>query len=240
MQQSDVDTLLPVPLYHGTSSLFLDGILKFGLGGRNPIAEWKVLEFARAIFPLVEEHLSHLDDFMARTASFRLMVEQKSAAMNFQHGETYMSPAASTAVRYALNKRCGSELLTYTLDFLDELLRRKVPGVANELYRQYPQVYARLDFSPAPLLIKVEGLRASALRAESGSDPGATVERIIEILRDAPDLADGILQQSNFRLSRPVPAAALKVWLINVTKWDVFLPEYSLHTLSLERESIDA
>ena len=45
--------LIPVPLYHGTATLFLEGILEFGLGGKNPIAELKVLDFARTIAPLV-------------------------------------------------------------------------------------------------------------------------------------------------------------------------------------------
>jgi len=41
-------------LYHGTLSLFLDGIIKNGLGGMNPISEWKNLDLAREIHPMVE------------------------------------------------------------------------------------------------------------------------------------------------------------------------------------------
>ncbi len=55
--------------------------------------------------------------------------------------DTYLSPSSATAVRYAVNKRFGSELLSYTLDFLDELVRRKVPGIVDGLYQRYPHIY---------------------------------------------------------------------------------------------------
>src|SRR5262245_62044800 len=131
---------LQIPLFHGTSTLFLDSIIDSGLGGINPVTEWKILELAKAIYPLVKEHIAHENDWMCKASSFGSMVEQKSAAMNFQHGDTYLTPAFRTAVRYAVDKRFGSELLSYTLDFLDELLRRKIPGVANDLYQQYRQL----------------------------------------------------------------------------------------------------
>jgi hypothetical protein len=149
---------LPIPLYHGTSTLFLRSIIKSGLGGADPIADWSVLEFARLIYPLVEQHLSAQADFMLKVQSFKFMVEQKSAGMNFQHGETYLSPSLSTAVRYAANKRLGSEFLTYTLDFLTELIRLKVAGVTDRLHQAYPQIFEKLDISPAPLLVQAENL----------------------------------------------------------------------------------
>jgi len=67
--QPSADDELPIPLYHGTSSLFLESIISLGLGGCNPIAEWKVLEFAQVIYPLVEEHLAQLNEFMVKAGS---------------------------------------------------------------------------------------------------------------------------------------------------------------------------
>lgn len=74
------------------------------------------------------------------------MVEQRSAAMNFQHGETYLSPSRLTAIRYAANKRYGSELLSYTLYFLNELIRLEVDGVQDKLYRAYPHIFEKPIF----------------------------------------------------------------------------------------------
>ena len=232
---------LPIPLYHGTSTIFLDGILDSGLGGRNPISEWKILEFASVIYPLVKEHFSNEPSWKVKAQSFGFMVEQKSAAMNFQHGHTYLSPSSATAVWYSVNTRYSSELLSYTLDFLDELLRRKVLGVANDLYQKYAQIYGLLDISCAPLLIRVDGVPIADLSAEDGGDAAETVAHILATLRNNnKEDAEPLLQQSNFRLREPIPASKLKIWLINVTRWNPGFPEYSSYKLSVRGERHDA
>jgi hypothetical protein len=119
----------------------LDGIINSGLGGRDQLAEWKLFEFVKVLYPLVLEHLSTESDWMVKVQSFGFMVEQRTGAMNFQHGDAYLSPSALTAVRYAANQRYGSELLSYALDFLQELYRRRVPGVADELYSEYRDLF---------------------------------------------------------------------------------------------------
>lgn len=87
--------------------------------------------------------------------------------MNFQHGDTYLSPAPITAIRYAADNRYGSELLTYTLDLLNELVHLKIAGVCDKLYRAYPHIFEKLDVSPAPLLIRVDDISPTALVAET-------------------------------------------------------------------------
>jgi hypothetical protein len=39
IKDSDSPSDFQVPLYHGTSTIFLNGILEHGLGGWNPIQE---------------------------------------------------------------------------------------------------------------------------------------------------------------------------------------------------------
>jgi len=233
-------TRLPVPLYHGTSTLFVDGIINSGLGGCNPLVQWKVLEFAKRIHPLVVQQLSDEDDWMVKVQSFGWMVDQKSAAMNFQHGDTYLSPVRGTAIRYAANKRFGSELLTYTLDFLQELLRRKIPGVADDLYHEYPHIFGLLDISCAPLLVKVDEPSLDELLAENGGDAKPTLDYILATLRENSTSAETQLQQRNFRLRRAIPVARLMFWLVNVTRWNNFVPEYSLHLLHIDGQGNDA
>lgn len=230
---SDPEQHVRFPLYHGTSTLFLGGIAEHGLGGRDPIAEWKVLDCAKAIYPVVELHLAESEDFMARCVSFRLMVDQATGRRNFQHGNAYLSPSASTAIRYAVNTRYGSELLTYTLDFISELLRRKIPGIADDLFRSFPQVFEKLDISAAPVLVAAEDVSTAALLAENGEEAQPTLDFVYQTLKHRAEPRDVLLQQSNFRLIQPVSAKQLKVWLINVTQWDPFTPRYSLHPLAI-------
>jgi hypothetical protein len=75
-----------------------------------------------------------------------------------------------------VDKRYGSELLTYTLDFLAELIRLNVDGVSNKLYRAYPHIFKKLDISAAPLLIQVDNIDSTALAAENGGDAGPVSE----------------------------------------------------------------
>jgi hypothetical protein len=228
--ESGIDSL-PLPLYHGTSTLFLDGITKSGLGGSNPIADWRILDFAKVLQPLVDQHFSRDEGWMVKAQSFGFMVEQKSAHFNFQHGDTYLSPALETAARYAVDKRYGSELLTYSLEFLQELINRKAPGVVDKLYQQYPQIFGFLDISCAPLLVRARRVPIGALMDEHGRDPSHNLQRIKQISDDESRTSEILLQQTNFRLSRSVPVSELTFWLINVKRWHRFQSEYSLHLL---------
>ena len=222
-----------IPLYHGTSTIFVDGIIETGLGGKNQLAEWRAFELAAILHPLVRDILSADPDWMVRAQEFVWMVEQRSGCLNFQHGDTYLSPFSGTAIRYASNKRYGSELLTYILDFLQELLRRKVPGIADDLYRKFPQIFNLLDVSCAPLLVKVEDVTVDELMAESGEDAAQTFDHVLITLCEQPDLAMILLQQSNFRLQKPIPVSRLTISLVNVTEWHPAFPKYSLHMLSI-------
>jgi hypothetical protein len=224
------DMQIPVPLYHGTSTLFLEGILKLGLGGMDAIAEWKVLEFARAIAPLVDEHCAGRDDLALKAYGFGCMIEQLSGASNFQHGHSYLSPALSTAVRYAASNRYGSELLTNTLGFLQELLNLDVPGVRDALYRQFPEMFRMLDVSPAPLLIRIDNVPITAVLNEHGNQPDSNVELIRENAGDTV-LSEALFQQLNFRLM--APQKITEVCLINVTRFDLHSPDYTLYPLHI-------
>ena len=129
------------------------------------------------------------------------MVGQRSGHTNLQHGDTYLSPARSTAIRYAVNKRYGSELLSYTLDFLQELLRRKIPGVADDLFHDYPEMFNLLDVSCAPLLIGVQGAVVDELVAEKGGDAAPVFNHVLATIRENPDRVE-------ISCSRPILGAA--------------------------------
>ena len=224
---------LQIPLFHGTSTIFLDGIIKNQLGGVNPILELDAYNFVKDLWPHVKAHLSDDSNFNARIGSFSRMVRQTTGPMNFQHGDTYLSPARSTAIRYASNKRYGSEILTYALGFLEELVRRDVEGIRNVLYRKYPQVFSLLDISPSPILIEVIDCPLDSLRTEAGVDAEFQISELMELWNEKRDLFEMVGQQKNFRLSRPVPIEKLKFWMLNVLKWDPFFPECQMIRIDL-------
>jgi len=51
--------------YHGTSSIFLDSILKTGLGGINPNLEYKNLELLEYLHIKAEEILANDKDYIS-------------------------------------------------------------------------------------------------------------------------------------------------------------------------------
>lgn len=224
---------LQIPLFHGTSTIFLNGIIKNQLGGVNPILELDAYNFVKDLWPHVEAHLSDDKNFNAKIGSFSRMVRQTSGPMNFQHGDTYLSPARSTAVRYASNKRYGSEILTYALDFLEELVRRDVEGIRNVLYRKYPQIFSLLDVSPSPILIEVVDCPVDCLRTEAGDGADVQITQLMELWDENRNLFELIGGQKNFRLSRPVSLEKLKFWMLNVLKWHPSFPEYQMIRIDL-------
>jgi len=234
MLSSDGGNQIDFPLYHGTSTIFLEDIIKHGLGGLNPIEEWQVLECARDILPLAQKYLSADRNYANKMRSFEMMTRQSQDTFNFQHGDTYLSPAKFTAIRYAINTRYGSELLTYTVHFLDGLVRLGVSGVCDDLYQKYPHVFHKLDISVAPLLIEVEGVKSCDLLSEKGDDPQAQFELILKAKREHPDFSEDLIQQNNFRLKKHVAASKITVWLIIVSKWDIWKPEYTMRRVTLE------
>jgi hypothetical protein len=227
------DACLPIPLYHGTSTFFLEDILRFGLGGKDPLADLKVLELMREIHPLIVAYLPDTDMYRARSGSFERMARQFSGSMNFQHGQTYLSPSRETAVRYAANKRYGSELLTWTLDFLQLLVERDVPRVRTDLHREYRRLFDIMDICPAPLLIRADHVPIKALISEDGGDPSESIGHVLRIAQECPEDIDLLLQQTNFRLVSALPRADLSVWLVSVTRWSAMAPEYVLYELGV-------
>lgn len=48
--------------YHGTSSIYLRSIKKYGLGGINPNIDYKLFELLRFMYELSELHLLDCED----------------------------------------------------------------------------------------------------------------------------------------------------------------------------------
>jgi hypothetical protein len=227
----ETDLHLAFPLYHGTSTLFLDGIVTSGLGRINPIQEHLVLEAAIEVRELAEKNLVDWLPYKNRKGSFSNMTAQKTGRWNWQHGDTYLSPAIDTAVRYAIDKRYGSELLTYTLDFIQELVRREVSEVTSGLYQKYPDLFGWLDTCPSPLLVVARDTPIGSLITEGGGAPITQLNQLEELLFDGAEMFQTLSQQINFRLTTPLPTAQLEFYLINIQEWRPIGSRFNLYRI---------
>jgi len=223
--------ILPFPLYHGTSTVFLEDIKSLGLGAKDPLAEIGIHEFIADLLPVIDANLGGTAIYEARRQSFGMMAEQKRAAMNFQHGQTYLSPCKQTAIRYAVNKHYGSELLSYCMVFLKMLLDREVSGVADVLYQRHPAMFRYVDISASPVLVRADEVPASALRTEHGEDASELVKRLLDLRAKKGESFEKWAQQGNFRLVSPLLPTQSAAWLVNVLEWDSFAPKYKLYEL---------
>lgn len=153
--------------------------------------------------------------------------------MNFQHGDTYLSASKNTAIRYAVNKRFGSELLSYCLDLLQELLNRNNSPIKDVVYPRFPHLFNLLNISYAPIIIAVQNISPNFLTDEHGNDAAKNIARINQALDKDADHAHVLIQQMNFRLKGTVPSENLGIWLVNVQEWNPLLPKYKLYSLIL-------
>jgi hypothetical protein len=159
------------------------------------------------------------------------MCEQRSGTFNFQHGHAYLSPSILTGVRYAVDKRYGSELLSYTLEFLDELVRRKIVDARGELSDQFSQLFLLLRGAFAPLLIEVKDVSTEALLDEHGNPPERALAQMDDFLAQDPESTHIMLQQTNFRFARAAPLSDLTFWLLDLQGGEQFMRGVARHLI---------
>jgi hypothetical protein len=225
---------LNIDMYHGTSTLFLDSIVENGLAGIDPVRNWNLLELSKEVYDLSAENLKGTDFFEIRKYSFQKMVEQSNEGyFNFTHGGTYLSPSSFTAAKYAIDKRYGSELLTYTLELLNELIKLDITYVKQDLFPRFSEIFNFMDLQPSPLLIKVSKPYKSNLLDEKGNEPTKNFNQLSKILDEKPEIFDDLTQQTNFMLTQQVKSENLKFWLINIKEWNQFVPKYNLYSIKV-------
>ncbi|OIV41723.1 hypothetical protein [Flavobacterium johnsoniae] len=212
MEIIDNNGELRINLFHGTSSLFLDSILKYGLAGKDIIQEWRILELAQNVFSLSEKALKDSALFLKSGYSFKKMIEQDNTGLfNFQHGQTYVSPSKGSAINYSLRNTYGSELLSYTITFLRELVKEEIP---NSLLTDFKHINDIMNLTPSPVLIEVSNVHSSSLLSEHGDDPQHNFNNMAGF---PENLFDALTQQINFRLIKATSVENLKFWNISAT-----------------------
>lgn len=234
MTQVTNNDRLIIPLYHGTTTLFLDSIVQHGLGGTNPIENWNVLRLSIETLQLSEVYLDKSARLTPEFESFRRMTKQEPGTFNWQHGDTYVSPCKETAIRYATSARFGSELLSHTLYYLERLSWQDVPEVRENLQERYPEVLNLLNLSSAPILVEVNDIRIAALSGEDGGDALENLERIDEAMQKFPEIYGTLIQQYNFRLRHAISVDSLRVWLISVVDWHSVFPNVTLYEVTAD------
>ena len=152
-----------------------------------------------------------------------------NAGFNFRHGSTYLSPSKTTAVKYALNNRFGSELLSNSILMYEKLKAHDYPK-AQEIISKYPEILKLHRLAHQPILVEASDIPIRNLRSEDGENPAQTLRMMKE---NVGDLGKFMWQQLNFELVAPHPPVNLKYYCIewNKSDSDSLFPEYSLKVI---------
>lgn len=220
---------LTFPLFHGTSSLFVDSIFDSGLGGDNPIRQLEVLPFLRNLYEICQQTLCGDPEWLSRRWLVEQMITQRNPAL--RHGNSFLSPSRDTAVRYALSNPFGSEIISTALKFYNLLIEREPDRKVDPRLIGFP-VVAVFNRAPEPVLVKASRVDISCLQGEQGQSAQQVITGLANMLSGVgTELFAVVSQQSNFRLIKPIDVRQLRLYYIKPTDDDPIFPEYDLKPL---------
>jgi len=191
---------LSIPLYHGTSSLFLKLIQKHGLGGVNIIQELKVRESLETLFELCSMHCPEDNWWKNHEYIISAMVRQSNSGIfNFRHGSVYLSASRFVAARYAIGMEYGSEMITHAVWCYEKIRHYGVE--VDPMKHPFTKL---LGINKFPILVEVKNVDPSLLLNEKGGPATKLLEELSECNERSPaanEENDVFFQSFDFELA---------------------------------------
>ena len=196
------DGLLTIPLFHGTSTLFLDEILTKGLGVVDPIKKYGTMETLEKLIHKGFEYIEYLPKNIPGVISghiylnhCKIYVNQPSGNFNYRYGSVYLSPSKITAVKYSRNKY-GSEHISNTINLYLYLKEYSVPVELDNDFLNHIK-----NRSYQPVVIMASGIQVPWLKPERKNE---TIDSQFEWIQSLDmEEFDEMTQQTNFELCHP-------------------------------------
>jgi hypothetical protein len=210
-----VNEHLTISLYHGTNALWLPSIMEFGLGGRNIVEEFNVLELLTDLILLCDQHLRTDEEWALEMSSARLIAGQRVGIWNYRHGSTYLTPSVFTAARYAIDKKFGSEAITYCVKLLQRI-ETEDASLLDVLRARIGPLLNATSGVTIPIVTEVQTVPIKLLKSETGNDPSKMLHLLERELQreDQSDFAQNT-QQMNFELDGCIHAESVKAYTID-------------------------
>ena len=124
------DGKFSIPLYHGTTSAFVDSIKEHGLGGIDHLDKIGAKPLMQDLFELAEKQGWTDDNWLMHRKLLEPLVTQcRNQTYNFQHGGAYLTYSQELAKKYALDNPFGCEYLQYLRVFIQILVEKDVNEV---------------------------------------------------------------------------------------------------------------
>jgi hypothetical protein len=198
---------LKFPLYHGTSTLFLDSIKKNGLGGRNIVEELGIINLLKELEDLCEKHLSNIEEweFLYKYQISLITSQCILPGGNYQHGNLYLTPSLKKAAQYAENK-FGSEILSEVYSLINLLRKYSIP-FSDSILKKYKNIFDLEDKNKNPLIIEVNEIPIIYLsESEKGEPKEENIIKIEEsIKKNGITKYQMYVSHLNFRSNKSIP-----------------------------------
>lgn len=110
---------LNIPLYHGTSTLFLDEIYKYGFGANNMLEELKVMDMLTQIYESCIAETDFVHEYPISDLACKNILSQDKS---WQYNGLYLNTSKYTAFNHANINRYGSELLSAAMYLYEYML----------------------------------------------------------------------------------------------------------------------
>ncbi len=203
----DEEGNITIGLYHGTSSIFLPLIEKFGLGGFNIFEKFKLKELLRKNCDFLETNKEKSGWWQSNEFACKTMLDNRvtNGGMNFRYGGVYVTPSKHTATRYAQSNRYGSEYLTTVL-LAYEAVKDISKSMAEQIIQDHHELNCFINSNPKPnpILITISNVNKKDLSTERGNN----LEEQLEFIKSSDE---SMWQQSNFTISKVIPKSDLSV-----------------------------
>ena len=193
--------MFPHTLWHGTSAHLLPLIEEQGLGGRDLMADWRVMEFLQRAFPrLGFDNQDYSDPDCMELLPIRAAVRGGAAGMNFVYGDLYAAGGYAKAAFYA---QTAPELLSFVRTVVEVANRRKLSAISDEL-PNYPEIEEFLSLDLAPVVLKLPPVPMTSVRSEDGG------EIPFDVIANSP-ASEALISQCAFRVDAVIPLSDIEV-----------------------------
>ena len=197
--------VLSFPLYHGTSSLFIDSIIEFGLGGQNICEKYRIVEMFSQVVAAFKKKQMSSDWWVMEGFICEKMIgsEITNGGFNFRYGGVYLTPSLETAKRYSQSNKYGSELISYFIRSYEELYKHD-SSLADQIFPLNHPLREVMVSGAQPIVLEVNGLSENDLTTEQGEP----IDAQLKLMNEMPK---AIWQQFNFECLNTVSSKNIKL-----------------------------
>ena len=210
--------------FHGTSKIFLNSIVEFGLGGINPNYKYKNLDLLRFLTQEAEKKALKNEKYIHLRKAVLAMSEQgfsniilpngQKFKTNYRHDGIYVGVTKGRALTYACLNKYGSEILEHCI-LLYQILKSvdenfKLPNALNLF-----QIEKYIGMEHKPILIELTNINDSEVETENGENGSEKLNHLRNLLPNLKNHEKDIMMSySNFKLLNPILKDRMKFYEI--------------------------